>query len=398
MSMATSVARSAAPPQARRQKELRESIRVAILGGDFRAGDRLPSENDLAAQYGVSRPTVREALGGLVQEGVLERFQGKGTFVSGARTAIRDIGFVLCGRGYTDPPFSMTLKGAEARCRERGQRLLFSHCDEPGQMDAARHRLLDHGPVRGLVVTGILDLRWMMRFMSLHENVVLVGDVAGRTRTPDIVRRIVSNNGEAAGEAMAYLLALGHRRIAHITGDLNRVWFREPCEAYVRSLQSASLPLDERLVVECADEGLDYGWEAANALLRLDERPTAIFASNDRFAWGAIRAIREAQLRVPEDVSVMGMNDLPLGDRRDFLTTMALDQERMGAMAVDHIIAGAAGATDVFVVPMRLTPRRSCAAVSELSETVARQRSATFQNGTGSSHAGLAAVACLAPS
>lgn len=386
------------PHRLPKHKELRESLRAAILGGSFKAGDRLPSENELVARYGVSRPTVREALGALVQEGVLERFQGKGTFVSGTRTAIRDIGFVLCGRAYTDPLFSMTLKGAEARCRACGHRLLFSHCDRPEQMDAARHRLLDHGPVRGLVVSGILDLKWLVRFMDLHENTVLVGDVVGRARTPDIVRRIVSNNGDAAGEAMAYLLGLGHRRIAHITGDLNRVWFREPYEAYARALRDAGVDANPDWVVECADEGLDYGWEAANALLRLPERPTAIFASNDRFAWGAIRAIREAQLRVPEDVSVMGMNDLPLGDRRDFLTTMATDQEQMGALAVDQVIAGAAGQTDAVVVPMVLTARRSCDAVPGRPETVLRQRAASLQNDMLSNQTGLAAVACLAKS
>ena len=343
--------------------QLRTIIRSDIASGKFKAGDRLPSENEMAVQYGVSRPTVREGIGALVQEGILERFQGKGTFVASGNPEPRDIAFVLCGRDYTDPLFAMTLRGAEGRCQACGHRLVHSYCEKPEDLKSIEAWLRDHGPVRGLIVTGLLDLRWLMRFMDVQENLVLVGDVIGRERTPDVVLRIVSNNGEAAEEAMDHLLGLGHRRIAHITGDLKRVWFREPYEAYAGKLKERGIPADKNLLVECADEGLDYGYQATQQLLRLPKRPTAIFASNDRFAWGAIRAIREAQLRVPEDISVIGMNDLPLGDRRDFLTTMTLPQEQMGAIAVDRIIAGAAGITEQIVAPMVLTVRQSCAAL-----------------------------------
>jgi DNA-binding LacI/PurR family transcriptional regulator len=344
-----------------KHRELRETLRAAIVGGKFVPGDRLPSEHELVVQYGVSRPTVREALGSLVQEGVLERFQGKGTFVGKGGAGVRDIAFILCGRDYTDPLFSTTLRGAEARCLETGCRLVYSHCDTPASMAAIETRLLDHRPVRGLVVTGILDLKWLLRLMELHENVVLVGDVLGPNRTPGIVTRIGSDDRESAAKVMDYLAGLGHRCIAHITGDRHRVWFRIPHEAYLQCLKDHGISPDPQLVVECEDEGLDHGHHATQRLLQLPRRPTAIFAANDRFAWGAIRAIREAQLRVPEDVSVIGMGDLPLGDRRDFLTTITVHWEQMGRIAVDRVIAGAEGQCEQISLPMTLTVRHSCA-------------------------------------
>lgn len=342
--------------------QLRETLRGAIAAGQYAAGARLPSEHDLVRLYGVSRPTVREAVGSLVQEGLLERLRGSGTFVTQAPGDPREIMFVLFGRDYTDPLFARTLKGAEQQCGRLGYRLGFCHAAGLADLPAVEQRLANH-PAKGIVVTGILELRWLLRLLDLNANTVLVGDVVGRRRTPDVVLRIVSNNGEAAGEAMDHLLGLGHRRIAHITGDLNRVWFREPYDAYAQRLRDAGLPLDKGLVIACADEGLDHGHAAASALLQLPLRPTAIFASNDRFAWGAIRAIREAQLRCPQDISVIGMNDLPLGDHRDFLTTMAIDQERTGILAVDRVVAGASGQTEELIVPMTLLVRESCSAL-----------------------------------
>jgi len=342
-------------------KELRETLRSAIVAGTFAPGDRLPSEHELAAKYNVSRPTVREAIRSLVQDGILECFQGKGTFVGKSRGAIKDIAFILCGRDHTDPLFSLILQGAEARCLQRGFRLVYSHCEKVENLSLIQSRLLDHQPVKGLVVTGILDLKWLMRLMDLHGNIVLVGDLLGPNRTPDVVLRIINERSSPFRRCLDYLVSLGHRRIAHITGSLNRVWFREPYEAYIQYLKDLGIPLDENLVIECADEGLDYGHCAMQRLLQLPNRPTAIFAANDRFAWGAIRAIREAQLRVPEDISVMGMGDLPLGDRRDFLTTMAFNNIEMGGIAVDHVIAGAEGLCTEIALTPKLIVRQSCA-------------------------------------
>lgn len=344
-----------------KHKHLREVIRRAIATGEFKTGDRLPSENEMVARYGVSRPTVREAIASLVQEGLVDRQRGRGSFV-GRAPATRDIGFVLCGRDYTDPLFSLTLKGVEERCSQLGYRLVYTRWADSAAIAPVESLIMDHGPVLGVIVTGILDLRSLMRLIDLHANTVLVGDVVSTQRTPNVVVRIVSNNYQAAREAVMYLIGRGHHRIAHITGNLQRCWFREPCEAYRACLREHAIPLDDDLLVECEEEGLDYGHQATRRLLALPSPPTAIFATNDRFAWGAIRAVREAGLRIPAQISVVGMNDLPLGDRADFLTTMAANQSQMGAIAVDRIVADASGQAEEIVVPMSLVVRQSSGA------------------------------------
>jgi DNA-binding LacI/PurR family transcriptional regulator len=341
---------------------LRKIIRSSVANGEYKAGDRLLSENEMVAKYGVSRQTVREAVGSLVQEGILERFQGRGTFVGAQAVETKDVLFVLCGRDYTDPLFSMTLKGAEERCSSLGGRLVYTHFDHIGDMAEFENRFVEQAPVRGVVVTGILDMKWLIRLMSLHENIVLVGDVMGSERTPDIVNHIVSNDAEAAREAMDYLLTLGHQRIAHITGDRKLCWFKEGCESYIASLYENGLSVDKSLIVECSEEGVEQGYQSMLELLKLKERPTAVFASNDRFAWGAIRAIRANDLSVPDDISVIGMNDLPMGEQDDFLTTMALPRKLMGTKAIDKVVDGDADQPERVIVPMKLVKRQSCAA------------------------------------
>ncbi len=340
--------------------ELRETLRVALARGTYPPGEKLPSEHEFVALYGVSRPTVREAIAALAQEGLVTRIQGRGTYAARTPAALREVGFFLCGRTATDPLYSMTLRGAAAQCRASDLRLVYEHFENTDDLALLERLVLDRRPLRGIVVTGLVRLKWLLRLLELQPNAVLVGDLLDVDPTPPLVVQVLAS-GFGTEEALTHLLQLGHRRIAHVTGDLRRSWFRRPCEAYRRILQDHGRTPDLRLVVECADEGLDFGQQAASGLLDLPQRPTAILAANDRFAWGAVRAIRERHLRIPQDISVVGAGDLPLGDRRDFLTTVRIDWPRMGAIAVERVLANAAGQTDPVRIPVQLLVRSSCA-------------------------------------
>jgi DNA-binding LacI/PurR family transcriptional regulator len=127
----------------------------------------------------------------------------------------------------------------------------------------------------------------------------------------------------AARTAVDHLVSLGHRRIALIGGDTDDpMAFTPPLhrrDGYRDALQAADLALDPEL------EHLGYftvegGREAARQLLRLSERPTAIFAESDEMAYGALREISAAGLRVPDDVAVIGFDDQPLSELMDLST------------------------------------------------------------------------------
>lgn len=156
---------------------------------------------------------------------------------------------------------------------------------------------------------------------------------------PDGPSSVSVHNGEGAFAATAHLISLGHRRIAHLRGrtDLESAHQRE--DGYRRALETAGIPFDPLLVV-------DGGYRAASttagahALLDLSAPPTAVFAANDLSGIEMIRVAVERGLRVPEDLSVVGFDDVPeAASHTPQLTTVRQPLARMGAEAVRVLLA-----------------------------------------------------------
>jgi LacI family transcriptional regulator len=137
-----------------------------------------------------------------------------------------------------------------------------------------------------------------------------------------------------ADQAMRHLLELGHRRIAQITGPRGWVATEDRRRGYRAALAAAGIPPDPALEIEAEPE-IRPGREAALQLLDLSERPTAIFAFNDNIAIGAIQAARARGLRVPEDVSIVGFDDVEHATIvTPALTTVRQPLAEMGRTAV----------------------------------------------------------------
>ena len=161
------------------------------------------------------------------------------------------------------------------------------------------------------------------------------GQVAG-------VTNIVVDHGRAAAQALAHLRALGHRRVAFIKGQP----FSSDTAVRWQTIRAAARA--ERIAIDPALVGQfdgnsplpDLGYAVARGLLRVRPRATALFAFNDISALGAIRAIREAGLRVPEDVSVLGFDDIPSAAyQHPGLTTIRQPLYEMGQRAADTLVA-----------------------------------------------------------
>ena len=167
----------------------------------------------------------------------------------------------------------------------------------------------------------------------------------------------------AGGTALAvrHLAQLGHRRIAHVAGTPHTLAGRERLAGYRAGLAAAGLPYDPALVA-AGDFSLASGEAAAAAVLAA--RPTAVVAASDVMAVGVTRAAAAHGLRVPDDVSVVGFDDLPLAALVEpGLTTVRQDAGRIGAATADALLArmrGGAGRRRT-VVPVGLTVRASTA-------------------------------------
>jgi DNA-binding LacI/PurR family transcriptional regulator len=163
-------------------------------------------------------------------------------------------------------------------------------------------------------------------------------------------------------EGVAYLIGLGHRRIALLNDALSSPFGREALAGYLRACE------DQRVAVEpwllrTSDFTVAGGRRAMAEILASGRVPTAVFAVDDETAVGAMQAIQEAGLRVPADVSVVGMDDIPLAAAvRPALTTVRIDVEELGRRATERLLQAIDGADPGpgrWLLPTRLVVRDS---------------------------------------
>lgn len=156
---------------------------------------------------------------------------------------------------------------------------------------------------------------------------------------PEDVPFVGATNWRGGQTAIRHLIGLGHRRIAMVRGPAGLMCFDARTAAYAFTMAASGLPVDPELTVE-AEPSKEAGYAAACGLFALADRPTAVFASNDLQAIGVYQAAREAGLRVPDDVSVVGFDDLPVAAWLDPpLTTVHQPLSQMAAAATELALA-----------------------------------------------------------
>lgn len=219
-------------------------------------------------------------------------------------------------------------------------------------------RLFEH-LAAGVVALLPYEFSYLQGIAAARVPVVTVDNPERRVRYPT-----VATDGYQGGlAAVRHLLALGHREIAFLAGDERLVSARERARGFHHALSEVGLPRDPELIAtgDFTEEG---GHAATRALLRGRRRFTALFAANDYSAFGAVAALREARLRVPEDVSVVGFDDMPpAATARPPLTTVRQPTTDMGQRAVGLLLDAIAGhaVPQYVVLPTTLVVRGSTA-------------------------------------
>ncbi len=179
------------------------------------------------------------------------------------------------------------------------------------------------------------------------------------------VPSVSTTNFRGAYDAVTYLHSLGHRRIGFITGTMDFGCAQERLAGYEAALKDAGIPVDPQFVCE-GNFLQSQGYQCTQTLLDLAEPPTAIFASNDVMAFGVMEAARERGLRLPEDLSIIGFDDIPQAAHvHPLLTTVRQPLEEMGraaALLLLQYIAHPDAAIERIKLPTELIIRQSCQA------------------------------------
>jgi LacI family transcriptional regulator len=173
----------------------------------------------------------------------------------------------------------------------------------------------------------------------IKRRVPIVGIMSDHGGASYNIDRVISDYRDTTVELMTHLLSLQHRRIGLIYGIAVPDLGTDRLFAYRESLQAAGLPVDPNLIVECGPT-IEDSYQAARQLLELPSRPTALLAINDFLAVGALRAIRDLNLNVPQDVSLVGYDDVPLSKYLvPRLSTASKNGEKMGREAMRLLLA-----------------------------------------------------------
>lgn len=178
---------------------------------------------------------------------------------------------------------------------------------------------------------------------------------------------ITATNYEGAMAAMEYLIGLGHRRIGYIGGRPDLQCAQRRLQGYQDALRQANIPIEQDLIA-AGDFSTETSRQCARELLSLSSLPTAIFAANDQSAIGTIDTARDMGLRVPEDLSVIGFDNIPEAAYfHPALTTVDQFIEEMGRVATERLIdvvQGQSLESDLYKLPTQLVVRDSCRPVA----------------------------------
>jgi LacI family transcriptional regulator len=233
---------------------------------------------------------------------------------------------------FTDPYFPLLLQGISAVCNNRAYSVML-WLAEPEYERRMISRILHNGLVDGVIVASIIMNDSIIQ--SLIES-KMPFILIGRHPTLD-VNYLDVNNLQASRMATMHLVRLGYKRIATITGVLNQVAGYDRYQGYMKALQDSDNPVRPELVAE-GEFSEESGYAGMQRLLKY--KPDAVFAASDMMAYGAMRALREANLCIPEDVAIVGFDDMP-GSAKTIpsLTTVRQPVFHLGSKAADMLIS-----------------------------------------------------------
>ncbi len=331
---------------------------------------RPPSIKDIARMANVSHSTVSRALlnSDLVKSQTADRIRRiareSGYHASAVARGLVTrktftIGIVVTT--IADPFVAEVVSGVEEVADKHGYSVFLSNSNAEPEREKNMVQSFAERRVDGIVVTSSrVGAIYMSVLSQMMVPIVLINNQHPGTFT----HSVMVENVEASRGATRHLIGLGHRRIAYLGDRFGYQSDTERFTGYRRALEQEGLPFLPELVVH-GDGKAEGGEQAAERLLALDGRPTAVFCYNDMSALGALRTMHLAGLRVPDDISLVGFDDLFVA-RYAYpqLTTVRQPMRRMGMLAMESLLKLMAGQTslETLKVPAELILRESTAA------------------------------------
>ncbi len=229
-----------------------------------------------------------------------------------------------------NPLYTQIAKGVEDIAHQKGYNILLCNTEENGEKERDYLHMLIEKRVGGFILTASqLENKDLQKIKNQNIPFVMVG----RNIEEIDANMVFTDYHVGAYQITQHLIEVGYSSIAHIMGSLNQIENLQKKSGYERALQEAEIILKSEYIVEGNNE-IEGGYLGAKKLLKLKKRPRAIFAANDLMAIGAIDAIKTSGLHVPEDVAIVGFDDITISSFIEpKLTTISQPVYKMGLIA-----------------------------------------------------------------
>jgi len=352
-------------------KQIKDYVAQNIQEGRYSEGEKIPSENELAEQFGVSRHTIIKALNELINDELICRRQGMGSFVVPAKARRKNRIAVLVYHS-DNPYYSKIVRGIERYAKSHGFYIVL--CNSEGDI------LKEESYIKGLLtdVDGFLispsymqeELSPGIRLLMQQEvPFVMISRLPSRKVTPNI-DYVIPNDYAGGYKITKHLTDAGYKKILFMTvANLHKQpEIQDRFTGYKKALEDAGIPFDEQCILEAGDTDPLHGYEQdgyqmAGKIATQTETPLAIFAVGDSMAIGLMRGLRESGIKIPQDIALCGFDDIDLASQWGIeLTTVRHPATEMGEKAAEILLTAIEKGKTVgqqIILPVELKVRKT---------------------------------------
>ena len=279
-------------------------------------------------------------------------------------------------KGKANPHFSEILKGAEEVVSQRGYHIIYAtvhlegfsrldrNVESDDQLASPQARFFNEKEIEGVLLVGPIPEQQVRKFVDAHPVPIVCVD-----NSPEMenITCVTSSNFYGAMHATDYLISRGHKRIAYITANRKQLYVDERLMGFRGGMHRHHLENEIAFVreLELYDDTFEGGYRLAEELIRSGdiEKASALLVTNDQTAAGLLKGLVDRGVKVPEDVSIMGFGNDPMGlASQPALTTMEVQSYQMGKMAMEillDVLVMGKSAGGLVMLPMRVIERDS---------------------------------------
>ena len=324
-------------------QQIEEELKQLILEDKIKPGEKMPSENILTAKYGVSRQTIRKAISNLESEGFVYAVQGSGTFCSDAsrfKKESKDIAVVMTY--LSDYIFPKVISGIDLVLSDNGYSIVLKNTNNSRTREIQCLEDLIEKNIDGIIIEPSKS-NVFCKHKYLYDKLDSYGIpyifIQGAYSVMEDKPHVIMDDEKGTYLLTEYLISLGHRNILGVfKSDYTQGQNRH--KGYAKSLADAGIPYNpEDVIWFYTEDRAVHPYTTLQKMIKRGKKIDAIVAYNDQIAFHLIKAIRELNLKVPEDISITGYDHSQSTGNTDIsLTTIAHPQQELGKIAAETLL------------------------------------------------------------